>query len=761
MKNKLLLLLLLFCGYFVVNSCKKDLTVPDPDVPVEKTLTLLTDNVEPGQMVFAQASEQINHSGAASISVNGTEAAAYIAGDIISFIMPVIPSGKVSVDYSNAGISTTLEVTIKNYTPVTNSEDVINKYITETDKAIAYLQEHTQNPITNLDPEYISISKYGIQTLKDNYKTLTEDEKLKLAYFLRGNMVVSSDFMLDTSNAGFHLGKKNSDKDPGEALYRKGIKMDAYVIKGVFFLAAGVGVIQSSPTPYDKILAVASMTTGVVFLQSAVSQAYSIASLTGVLEKIQDWYNKKEEKIEFVANVEENIYLSGEFRNLKLEDRSKTGGVIELIFKSIDKIQDCHDKLTNLANLVMSWYPWKTVKVPAYSNPIGKKIGTQELNLPGNKLRISYVSNPEIKLTATPGLDYLSIKATSETIKEETNFTFKVRYLDAMLGVNVEKEFQAVLKAKSYFLIDENNDWMIPPTIFVSEVPKSIYLSEDKQTRAKGIDYSKITIVEKDVPQSVKVELIKGSSNFSLKFTNSDASTQLAAVGVYYEGKFVQSVGAEVISSLGDYELEITTYRPDYSDPAIVAIKTLKPGDHLTVPNGMSEYCRLKYKGQYVKMAGGHALEGHAFPDNWKAEDVFVGIYNIKLSDKTNNKTINFPVKLTLDNSGYRAIVGKTYSFKKPNETTWKTIEFTNQSYTIKLSNGSVWETGQFYFPGSSAHTYQKCKDFIIDKRKFAAVQIGTGNNIKPGWMLFYYDGTISTNSGNMCPEAFNYFEFK
>lgn len=216
------------------------------------------------------------------------------------------------------------------------------------------------------------------------------------------------------------------------------------------------------------------------------------------------------------------------------------------------------------------------------------------------------------------------------------------------------------------------------------------------------------------------------------------------------------------IDDLLDYTLEIMNYRSDYAE--MKPMKTLRPGDKLTVPNKLSEYYRLKYKGVYVKVgqyslaAASHYFDLSAYPVG--EFDHNVGEYFITISDRTNNRIIKFPVDLTLNNQIYRTLIGRTINvdIEHYGYNGARLTFNANGSCTLVLSPEFV-QRGTFTLNHghSSAPQYQDCSDYgggIIDKRiiGYAYFGKGIGQIISFQYILVYEDGTITKNSTYACP---------
>ncbi len=448
---KNILFVIIFVSFLIVsNSCKKEKPEDIKHQPTEKTITLLTDNVEPGQIVLSQASEAPIINSNTKIAVNGQAVTVFDAGDNkIGFLMPVLPSGKVLVDYTDAGFTKTLNVTIRDYSLITNPLQVTANFTSQIEKSIKNLDAHAQNKFSTVSIDDIELVKYLNQTIKDNINSLTETEKLQLAYYLRANTPNPDDLILDTVKSEFILGKKSSATDPGEVLVQKALSYDKNLLIGVPTTIAGWGfAIIPSPTLIEKLAAAGLLTTGLVHLAAAKSDAEYVANLTGVADKIVEPFQKRATKLILRNETDEKVYFKGVYRTINQEDSKSQNSILKLIFNGNKRLTYGYNTSVNLSNKIISWFPWKTPKIPQYSNPIGTKSGFREIYLPGTKIMLEQVSSPEIKLIYSTNEGYVAIKASSEKIIKETDFTFKAKFTDDALGIKLEKQIDATFKPK-------------------------------------------------------------------------------------------------------------------------------------------------------------------------------------------------------------------------------------------------------------------------------------------------------------------------
>lgn len=439
----------------------------------------------------------------------------------------------------------------------------------------------------------------------------------------------------------------------------------------------------------------------------------------------------------------------------------------------------------------LTYLDWSVFqKLPAtarYSNPRIFFASKQEVSGP---VMFEQSKSQRFILLQRDGSPFKTVDYKQMSVSDNSNPNIKVNLSYSVLGFNLSLEStdQTTPEQTTQFLIKHKNT---PVTILTAKLGLTIpfkvtMVDGDKQRAGASSKLSK--------PLKVKVVdgIGKGVSNvgvtWSIKSGNGSLTKQtevsddqgfsqtewtLGPNGVQEVEVVVKTnEGRNLVDSplkfsatiddLQDYQLEITNYRPDYSQ--LKTVKVLHPGDKLTVPNKLSEYYRLKYKGSYVKV-GQYSLDAASHYFNLSAypvgeSDHEVGEYFITISDQTNNRTIKFPVNLTLNNQIYRTLIGRTinadiehYGYKGAKlsfyaDGTCRLVlspEFT-QVGTFSLNHGH-----------SSAPQYVDCREYggiEIDKRiiGYAYFGRGIGNIITFQYILVYEDGTITKNSTYACP---------
>lgn len=220
-----------------------------------------------------------------------------------------------------------------------------------------------------------------------------------------------------------------------------------------------------------------------------------------------------------------------------------------------------------------------------------------------------------------------------------------------------------------------------------------------------------------------------------------------------------------VIQSLAGYELELQYYVSEnvYSTGAnLTPWKRIKPGDALTILATQIHVVRLLKDGQYLEVgfqgqaAARNGNKGYNQPSpafEWyfarsgpteitvsSSTDDYYPDYRITAIDKTNGRTLQFPVKLTLSRAGYLRFAGRTIvkpwtSGTEANPIAETLVFGTNGMVTVSKPNTDPYTVSygvyQLSFVGNVWR--EQCDNgYVLEKRVVAHV----------GNILAFEDGT-------------------
>ena len=235
-----------------------------------------------------------------------------------------------------------------------------------------------------------------------------------------------------------------------------------------------------------------------------------------------------------------------------------------------------------------------------------------------------------------------------------------------------------------------------------------------------------------------------------------------------------KTVSVRVGVDLTGYALEVLEYHPSYAQAAVRT--TLKPRDAFETPNRMAHLVRLTYEGKPVTQ-GIDFVAAHVFgyrPDDrppasgtfyrfpFGPDDHRDSTYRVVVVDAVRQRTIAFPLNITLSNAGYRAFAGRTLTVYQA-----KTPEYAGQAIfspdgtlrTVRVQDGFAYtgtyqlatgEYTQWYVAGG-------CEGPDIPTRSKAIIgAVGPITfPIHPlvgVYIWAYGDGTFGFNSNLSCP---------
>lgn len=445
--HQLLLLATLSLG---VACSKKD--KPAPPIEENKTIDLVNNTTLPGQLVIAQANFKPLVSDTTRIVVNGERVPAFTNdSNQVMFIMPVLPAGKVNVDYGSVGVTKQLAVTINAYTAITQPDKAIAGFTSNIDQVIAVLEKQLDNEAVHLGDGYITTLQYMKETITENLSSLSAKEQLTLAYFLQNNQPDPAAFEADVLNPMFYrVGQM--DLDPGERLFKVAIGFKNSVIRTITFLGIGTGLAMlPSPDLFTKLLAFGSLVTGTVYLADAISKVEEIGSLKGVAEQLTDFTLRlgvEDKELKLYKDMAKQVSFRASYRPVVQADQTSRIPAIADIFAAEKSLGKVHASMLAAYTKITAWFKKLAPTFPAYANPIKSAKTTISYPMAAGKLKIGNVSDAAVNLTYTAADTSLSIKATSTTLTADRSFTFDVSFTDPKLGITITQKIKAVYQVK-------------------------------------------------------------------------------------------------------------------------------------------------------------------------------------------------------------------------------------------------------------------------------------------------------------------------
>lgn len=248
-------------------------------------------------------------------------------------------------------------------------------------------------------------------------------------------------------------------------------------------------------------------------------------------------------------------------------------------------------------------------------------------------------------------------------IKKKFNFKLKARNLQPQLDQEKYGElFQAFSKFQSV--------WNLPFASKIFGNKPSWPIERSKTINPPDIKYLTLYIDN----AKVKGRITGTNNNMELHFYSKELGDQNFNYKINYNDGFstitTKEKPAKLLFLNPDYQLEVYDrisekvpfyFQTKYKRGSL--IKALKPGDTFSYHLLQSLSVRLKYKGQYVKIAEDDDLTFIFYKngDSIRAreKDYYIQNAMMVLEDKTNGHPIVFPLNLNLSNEAYRMVIGK------------------------------------------------------------------------------------------------------
>lgn len=486
MKPHLLSVLLILSAF---GACKKGDKIEEQK-PEDKNIALLNEAAIPGQLVIAQANFDPLVTDTTKVTVNGQKVTAYTNdSNQVIFVLPAFPAGKISIDYTTVGVAKQLNLTINPYTAITNPATVLTSFTATIDEVLVNFEAHVSSPQVHLNPGYLSAIKYMKETITENFKDLSNEEQLQLAYFLQNNKPDPELFELDELNAANYR-INGMEVDPGERLWKVALGFRSSTIKTITFFSVGAGLAYiPSPDLFTKLLAFGSFVTGTVYLSDALSKVEEIGSLKGLADQLTDFtnrvYGEDAQELKLFKEVEKKVAFRATYRNLIKTDQASTVSVIADVFTAEKSVSKMHADISTAYNKLTSWFKKAFPTFPTYLNPIKTNAATINYPLAGNKLVLKNVSDTAVKITYTAADTVLIIKASSKSLTADKQFTFDVSYTDPKLGVTITQKINAVYQfKKAGIVIIGNNGYgaaanqLSSPEDFFMDATGNFYISD-------------------------------------------------------------------------------------------------------------------------------------------------------------------------------------------------------------------------------------------------------------------------------------------
>lgn len=414
---------------FAVACSKKDSGAPTPESAL-LSLDPVFSTALPGDAIIVKLNKRIINN-EVSIQLGSSMVKGYANGDsAYVFIVPVLAPGAVSLSIPVIERSNTLSLTIKNYTPVSNAQAVINEFVNKRNSSIDSLLKVVAGSNFQPSPESVLLIGQLREEWDLQMASLSSTDKELLAYVLERNMPDPAQSSFTPLPAGY-FGKGNGlQSDVGDRLVAAAkvyvtvqtvciSTIPPLLVSGIAFLIA--------PNPISGLIFLGLFTTFVISRESAIRRGQEVGRLNGVAEAITSSTLQRTTAVEFFNNTEKSLTMNVGFRNLRSGDATIHPDINssfnkEQTFATKDKeVEAMYQKATAKTSKLKGTYP-------GFTGSIGKQTQTSiALPIEGAGIIVKSVSDSRVSFTSTLAGTTRKVKITS-TATTEFNFNLQIAY---------------------------------------------------------------------------------------------------------------------------------------------------------------------------------------------------------------------------------------------------------------------------------------------------------------------------------------------
>lgn len=434
-------------------SCGKKADEPAPETDSDKVVTMDKSSGVPGELLqfttsFALEKETV------TVKFGSVNAELGKINDTLAVMrVPVLPAGKVALDFSAAGVVTPLQFTINAYTPVDNPDQVKEALNQSVQRIIADLAT------TNNSAEVQTLNVI-FATFNQEYAKLSDTEKKNIALQIRQMQKEMEETRVQAGRIASQLRNPIFTNEMSDDKYKA--SMDAVIWNMLKMTDAGgvaANLFIAPDLSASKLLSiVAAGITAAYFWEtigilkevvSAVKINTGLNALVDISDESEQYglrtggnFKDPEGKLVLVNKKARSFRVLSNFRAVSSGDAGSENPLFSSFANAVIKLKGAYDKLAAAVNKYSSWF----ISAPLFppfegslpGSPIAARYATK-----ANLLSISNVSDTAIKLSVGKGDTTLSFTAQSASVKEDKAFTFDLTYTNTTLGVSHTKKVTA------------------------------------------------------------------------------------------------------------------------------------------------------------------------------------------------------------------------------------------------------------------------------------------------------------------------------
>ncbi|SDY68543.1 hypothetical protein [Hymenobacter psychrophilus] len=422
---------------FVVSSCTKTETAPNQPVVATGTATLDKTTAVPGEVVIITTSASLENKPSWEVTLGGQKVVLGRLNDKQAvFLVPALPSGTASLDLSPLGVKEATNMTIGSYAAIKDPAPVYTAFQGKLDAAVTQLEQLTRAALYPIPAQNLAVFKNMQQSLPAAYAAATNAQKLEAAYFMRQLDFIPVDFTNLAERSTLVL------NDPSDQFMKIGlqfVKENTKAVVGVSLLAAG-GVLSS------PVLAIAGGAIAIYHLNQSHKIVDTLINNIGVAFRIDGYSNRSINGttggLQLRNGVPKDIRIEATYRTMQPSD-AQGGPFLQEMMVGVSELKQARTLMQTALNQMRTGLLGSDVTLAPFSD-VKTQAATTTYFLPASGLLIGNVSVAGIALSAVsqPG-EVVTLTASSTTITAVTPFTFTATYINAPLGVNVRKTFDA------------------------------------------------------------------------------------------------------------------------------------------------------------------------------------------------------------------------------------------------------------------------------------------------------------------------------
>lgn len=298
------------------------------------------------------------------------------------------------------------------------------------------------------DKSYNQTAQDLTQFITETLKELNQNEKQQLAQLLFRQGLLKSEsfkpFDFDVPDS-FLFKTKGFDEDKWFASFSTQFTMNK-VLCISSFAAAAVFFKVPLPIPHTKAAGVIAAAAGLYYLKKSLDEVKQLGNVIAKVGELE-MNNKKTQSIDLMNDMPTIInYFKATLNNLTPADEAKN--IYPLFFKDLSELNRERANFLNAFEKVRSWFTGGITSIDPSPIQLDDILYNRKLVLVSDRYSITSVSNKNIVLNIIPSSQGLELTASSNSLTEDTEFSFDITYNQPTLNHSITKSIDAVLVLK-------------------------------------------------------------------------------------------------------------------------------------------------------------------------------------------------------------------------------------------------------------------------------------------------------------------------